>query len=149
MSMPAVLTMKVLMTVSALMGFLAMEFQTVQVSVKQHVIWLFSFLPFTTFFHFPLSDIDECLNVSCHVNADCLDTPGSYICRCKTGFKGNGTFCESKQLHICESRTTFLSFILPLFFLYSVDVYYMPFFSISLPFKCLTNPCHVTFFFIS
>jgi hypothetical protein len=100
MSMPAVLTMKVLMTVSALMGFLAMEFQTVQVSVKQHVIWLFSFLPFTTFFHFPLSDIDECLNVSCHVNADCLDTPGSYICRCKTGFKGNGTFCESKQLHI-------------------------------------------------
>ena len=31
----------------------------------------------------------------CHVNADCLDSHGSYICRCKTGFNGNGTFCES------------------------------------------------------
>ena len=99
MSMPAVLTMKVLLTVSAMLGFLAMEFQTVQVSVKQlHAIWLFSFLQL--FFHFLLSDIDECLNVSCHVNADCLDSPGSYICRCKTGFNGNGTFCESKQVYI-------------------------------------------------
>jgi hypothetical protein len=48
-------------------------------------------------FHIPLSDIDECLRISCHVNADCLDSHGSYICRCKTGFNGNGTFCESKQ----------------------------------------------------
>ena len=45
------------------------------------------------FFHF--SDIDECARMLCHVSADCLDSHGSYICRCKTGFNGNGTFCES------------------------------------------------------
>jgi hypothetical protein len=28
-----------------------------------------------------------------------LDSHGSYICRCKTGFNGNGTFCESRQPH--------------------------------------------------
>jgi hypothetical protein len=59
----------------------------------------FSCFSFHNTFYFPLSDIDECLSISCHANGDCLDSHGSYICRCKTGFKGNGTFCESKQPH--------------------------------------------------
>ena len=97
--MPAVLTMKVLFFVIVIMGFLEMEFQIVQVRFKQNGILFFSFLRFATFFRFPLLDIDECLRISCHVNADCLDSHGSYICRCISGFNGNGTFCESKQPH--------------------------------------------------
>ena len=44
-----------------------------------------------------MSDIDECEigKHSCHVNADCLDTQGSYECHCKEGFFGNGTLCIS------------------------------------------------------
>ena len=44
-----------------------------------------------------MSDIDECEigKHSCHVNADCVDTQGSYECHCKEGFFGNGTLCIS------------------------------------------------------
>ena len=41
-------------------------------------------------------DIDECkegLSV-CHSEAECTDIPGSYICTCRPGFTGNGTYCE-------------------------------------------------------
>ena len=41
------------------------------------------------------SDIDECDigRHTCHINANCSDTPGSYECHCKDGFFGNGTIC--------------------------------------------------------
>ena len=45
---------------------------------------------------FRLSDIDECLRMSCDPNATCVDSHGSYSCSCNPGFSGNGTFCESK-----------------------------------------------------
>ena len=61
-------------------------------------------------------DIDECLSISCHINADCLDSHGSYLCRCKIGYSGNGTFCESRQMNISA-----LTFIL---------VYWLPYYSI-------------------
>ena len=32
----------------------------------------------------------------CDINADCINTPGSYRCRCKTGYEGSGTACQSK-----------------------------------------------------
>ena len=52
----------------------------------QNNIWLIYFLP----------DVNECSADSnpCDDNADCSNTDGSYSCRCKTGFIGNGTTCQ-------------------------------------------------------
>ncbi|XP_075044620.1 signal peptide, CUB and EGF-like domain-containing protein 2 isoform X2 [Mixophyes fleayi] len=40
--------------------------------------------------------VDECaLEIDdCHIDAICQDTPTSFKCICKTGFKGEGTACE-------------------------------------------------------
>ena len=46
-----------------------------------------------------LVDVDECVSSelnSCHADADCVDTVGSYTCKCKEGFFGNGHECEGK-----------------------------------------------------
>ena len=45
-------------------------------------------------------DIDECKTnlCSCHVNADCLNTIGSYVCRCHTGYIGDGTNCDGNSI---------------------------------------------------
>ena len=42
-----------------------------------------------------VSDVDECDNNlhNCHVNADCINTIGSFYCDCRNGFNGNGTYC--------------------------------------------------------
>ena len=42
-------------------------------------------------------DIDECeLGMTdCHENSTCVDTFGSYLCICNSGFSGNGTDCLS------------------------------------------------------
>ena len=43
------------------------------------------------------SDIDECKgNHSCHVNATCTNTNGSYLCECHPGFNGNGQSCTGE-----------------------------------------------------
>ena len=43
------------------------------------------------------SDIDECKgNHSCHVNATCTNTNGSYVCECYPGFNGNGQSCTGE-----------------------------------------------------
>ena len=44
-------------------------------------------------------DIDECTKEShnCNINANCTDTPGSYICSCKSGFVGDGFNCASEN----------------------------------------------------
>ena len=41
-------------------------------------------------------DIDECSlsRDTCHSDACCINTPGSYLCTCPGGFSGNGTVCE-------------------------------------------------------
>lgn len=44
-------------------------------------------------------DVDECqLGLySCHAKAHCVNAPGSYICRCKPGYTGNGkSNCQGK-----------------------------------------------------
>ena len=42
-------------------------------------------------------DILECSpqagSFPCHARADCIETFGSFICRCKTGYEGNGQSC--------------------------------------------------------
>ena len=42
-----------------------------------------------------LLDIDECLTSkhTCHDNATCTDTDGSYNCTCNTGYEGDGVNC--------------------------------------------------------
>ena len=43
------------------------------------------------------SDIDECKgNHSCHMNATCTNTDGSYICECHPRFYGNGQSCTGE-----------------------------------------------------
>lgn len=48
---------------------------------------------------FRTADIDECASPevnSCHSNALCTNTEGSYICRCLQGHSGNGKNCTGK-----------------------------------------------------
>ena len=39
-----------------------------------------------------VSDIDECSEdpESCHENANCANTPGSFVCSCLPGYEGDG-----------------------------------------------------------
>lgn len=52
-------------------------------------------------------DINECRErIPCSRNAYCYNTPGSYVCRCKSGFQGNGRVCSSKcNSHRCPSNS--------------------------------------------
>ncbi|XP_031570204.1 nidogen-2-like [Actinia tenebrosa] len=53
-------------------------------------------------------DIDECTTASpCHVNATCINIPGSYACRCNDGFSGDGFSCAdidecATNVHQCD-----------------------------------------------
>ena len=47
------------------------------------------------------TDIDECASPetnSCHSNALCTNTEGSYVCRCLRGYNGDGQNCTGKFL---------------------------------------------------
>ena len=46
------------------------------------------------------SDIDECTsgNDTCHINATCINTAGSYDCECLSGFMGDGFNCSSEYV---------------------------------------------------
>lgn len=41
-------------------------------------------------------DVHECSTKTdnCHTHANCTNSKGSFICTCKNGFKGNGSYCE-------------------------------------------------------
>jgi hypothetical protein len=57
-----------------------------------------------------ISDIDECseVNVSCHPNATCINTQGSYNCQCKDGYEGFGKKnCTGKTVFV-KQNTFFL-----------------------------------------
>ena len=61
-----------------------------------------------------LSDIDECSDGSnnCHEYAECSNKQGGFICECKTGFGGNGTYCEGKlfSFMLCVDDCRWFSF---------------------------------------
>ena len=44
-------------------------------------------------------DLDECRTHThnCDVNADCLNTVGSYSCTCNAGYTGDGQTCSGKK----------------------------------------------------
>ena len=60
--------------------------------VPIYLNFVFDFLP----------DINECWSQShgCHVNANCINTLGSFYCKCWPSYKGNGIICTGiiKQL---------------------------------------------------
>ena len=45
-------------------------------------------------------DVKECTDGShkCNHNADCVELDGSYDCKCKTGFNGNGNICTGENI---------------------------------------------------
>lgn len=65
----------------------------------QDSIWLIYFL----------SDVDECSADSkpCDDNADCSNTEGSYSCRCKLGFTGDGKTCQGGQFFTIHQQFLF------------------------------------------
>ena len=58
----------------------------------------FCFLPF--FLLKILSDHDECINGIhiCNMNGICINTNGSFMCACNSGWFGDGVICEGKHL---------------------------------------------------
>ncbi|XP_066503801.1 signal peptide, CUB and EGF-like domain-containing protein 2 isoform X2 [Hoplias malabaricus] len=50
------------------------------------------------------NDVDQCADGSdaCHIDAICQNTPTSYKCTCKSGFKGDGKHCE--DIDECDSE---------------------------------------------
>jgi len=62
--------------------------------------------------HFRTKDHNECEDNSytCHVNAFCINTAGSYKCECKKGFTGTGKTCDEtheglSEEHFCPRET--------------------------------------------
>ena len=60
-------------------------------------------------------DINECADGPCGYNSNCLNTIGSYLCECQTGYEGNGTNCTgtallsiSPPLHMKIGSTAYL-----------------------------------------
>ncbi len=48
-----------------------------------------------------ITDIDECAERPCDMNADCTNTEGSFTCACMLGYSGDGLSCTCKE---CTSR---------------------------------------------
>ena len=46
------------------------------------------------------TDVDECGTDTdnCDINANCINTNGSFMCICDYGWSGNGVVCEGKYL---------------------------------------------------
>ena len=50
-----------------------------------------------------VADQDECESPesnSCDVNAICTNTEGSYVCRCRNGYEGDGILCKGNYQYI-------------------------------------------------
>nr|XP_030710830.1 nidogen-2 isoform X2 [Globicephala melas] len=55
----------------------------------------------------PVEDVDECSENRCHPSATCSNTPGSFSCRCRPGYHGDGFQCTpdpTSGLRPCERQ---------------------------------------------
>ncbi len=61
-------------------------------------------------------EIDECMtgDHDCSMNANCINTVGSFICTCHEGFTGNGQVCDGKYLCLLFASTLFVYKVEPL-----------------------------------
>ena len=57
------------------------------------------------------SDDDECSSgsVECQLHSDCVNTIGTYICKCRQGFFRNGPHCIGKPCMITTVNSTLFS----------------------------------------
>lgn len=46
-------------------------------------------------------DVNECLEGAhnCHKYADCTNTQGGFICKCRPGYEGTGTECKGQLIY--------------------------------------------------
>ena len=60
-------------------------------------------------------DVNECLGDNdCHTFADCTNTNGSYTCKCKQGYQGNGKECtKGKKPNVWSALTTVEATVCP------------------------------------
>ena len=83
---------------------------------------------FFNVYHF--TDINECKgNHSCHANATCMNTKGSYVCTCHLGYTGNGsdctgTWCISFETISIRKKTTiiFARLVLPAYLVLTLSL---------------------------
>ena len=76
-------------------------------------------------------DLDECQAFpnSCHLNAECRNTPGSYSCHCRPGYQGDGLNCTCEFSILwshfdATSKTNQLGFLsYHVLYLYSIFIY--------------------------
>ena len=52
-------------------------------------------------------DFNECLENPCSPNGECTNNHGSFVCKCKTGFSGNGIVCNSMYNGVGRSIIVF------------------------------------------
>ncbi len=54
-----------------------------------------------------LTDVNECTDgtANCDENADCTNNEGSYDCKCRSGFTGNGNTCTGSD--VTSTKYTF------------------------------------------
>ena len=66
------------------------------------MLWLINLIDYLGII---LSDIDECTDGTndCDENASCDNEPGTFVCTCNTGFRGDGKQCIGKQINITET----------------------------------------------
>ncbi|XP_077870047.1 uncharacterized protein LOC102805706 isoform X2 [Saccoglossus kowalevskii] len=67
------------------------------------MLWVY-LLTITKLTCFTSSDINECLEKVCHVDATCVNTNGSFNCFCNDGFTGDGVIsCQCQVSDPCQS----------------------------------------------
>ena len=97
------------------------------------------------FFICDFIDIDECKgNHSCHENANCTNTNGSYVCDCQPGYNGNGQNCTG-EFGITRKCGHGLFLLVRSFFFWLYSVFCAPvakqeqFIAYALDILCCTN----------
>ena len=79
----------------------------------QYILWvgyLFIYLYSNTNPFLLFSDIDECSigAFKCRIHTECINTIGSYTCKCKQGFYSNGPHCLGKNFQVCVCSSQLL-----------------------------------------
>ena len=93
-------------------------------------------------------DIDECStnSHSCDVNAVCSNIRGSYTCKCKAGYSGDGKTCSGMYI-VFLSLSVSVSLVLDVCFVCLIAFLYCFGFLFVLFFSCCTNEFSAVLYF--